>query len=55
MGDSEGDRRALAREKFEAGEYRGALHIWDALDHPELLTDLEVAMREVALRERDRR
>lgn len=47
-------QRAQAREKFEAGEYRAALHIWDALDHPELLTEVELSMREVALRERDR-
>jgi hypothetical protein len=47
-------QRARAREKFEAGEYRGALNLWDALEHPELLSDLEISMREVALRERDR-
>lgn len=50
----ESDQRAEAVAKFEAGQYRGALHLWDALEHPELLTDLEVSMREVALRERDR-
>lgn len=50
----EEEQRALAREKFEAGEYRGALHVWDSLEHPELLTELEGSMREVALRERDR-
>jgi hypothetical protein len=50
----EEEQRAQAREKFEAGEYRGALHVWDSLEHPESLTDLEVALREVALRERDR-
>jgi hypothetical protein len=49
----EEEQRQQAREKFEAGEYRGALHLWDSLEHPELLTDLEVSMRQVALRERD--
>lgn len=48
----ESAQRQLAREKFEAGEYRAALHLWDALEYPELLSDLEVSMREVALRER---
>jgi hypothetical protein len=48
------EQRARAREKFEAGEYRGALQLWDSLEHPELLSELEVSMREVALRERDR-
>jgi hypothetical protein len=50
----ESEQRALAREQFEAGEYRAALHLWDTLAHPELLTDLEVSMRQVAMRERDR-
>ena len=48
------EQRAQAREKFEAGEYRAALHLWDSLVHPELLSELEISMREVALRERDR-
>lgn len=48
------EARTQATELFEAGKYRAALHLWDALEHPELLTDLEVSMREVALRERDR-
>ncbi|MCU1595819.1 MAG: hypothetical protein JWO12_3211 [Frankiales bacterium] len=50
----ESEARRQATERFEAGEYRAALHLWDGLAHPELLTDLEIAMREVALRERDR-
>jgi hypothetical protein len=50
----ESQQREQARTKFEDGEYRAALHIWDALDHPELLDTVEQAMREVALRERDR-
>jgi hypothetical protein len=50
----ESEQRTEARARFEEGEYRAALHIWDALDHPELLDDVELAMREVALRERDR-
>lgn len=51
----ESTQRQQAREKFEAGEYRAALHLWDALEHPELLSDAEVSMRQLALAERDRR
>jgi hypothetical protein len=50
----ETEQRDRARLKFEAGEFRAALHLWDSLEHPELLNELEVSMREVALRERDR-
>lgn len=50
----ESTQRQLAREKFEAGEYRAALHLWDTLEHPELLSDAEVSMRQLALAERDR-
>lgn len=54
MTPDESEQREQAREKFEAGAFRAALHLWDNLEHPELLSDLELSMREVALRERDR-
>ena len=44
----EADQRARARASFQAGEYRAALNVWDSLDHPELLSDEEVAMFEAA-------
>jgi hypothetical protein len=50
MADEAAQRR-LAREKFLAGEYRGALHLWDTLDHPEVMSDAEVEMFETARRE----
>lgn len=45
--------REQAREKYAAGAVRAALHLWDSLEHPELLSAEEVALREAALRERD--
>lgn len=47
----EADQRALAREHYDAGRVRAALHVWDALDHPEWLSDEDVALFEQARRE----
>ncbi len=47
----EAQQRARAREKFDAGELRAALHLWDTLDYPEHLDDDEVAMFETARRQ----
>lgn len=44
----EAEQRAEARAKYEAGEYRAALHLWDSLDYPEQMDDDEVAMFETA-------
>ena len=46
----EAEQRALARAKYEAGELRAALHLWDTLEFPEQLPDDEVAMFETARR-----
>lgn len=46
----EAQQRAAARKKYDAGELRGALHLWDTLDYPELLSDEEVVMFETARR-----
>jgi hypothetical protein len=46
----EADQRALARAKYQAGELRAAMHLWDALEFPEQLSDDEVAMFETARR-----
>ena len=55
MGDAgkgpfEAAERAQALAHFEAGNYRAALHLWDALDFPELLSDDEVRKFETARR-----
>jgi hypothetical protein len=52
MSDSpfEQEQRAQARAKYDAGEWRAALHLWDALEFPELLTDDDVACFEDARR-----
>ena len=44
------EQRAQAKQKFEAGEFRAALHIWDTLEHPEVMDDAEIAMFEAARR-----
>ena len=44
----EAEQRAQARAKYDAGELRAALHLWDSLEHPEQLDDDEVAMFETA-------
>ena len=44
-------QRAQAREKFRAGEFRAALHIWDTLEHPELMSEDEIEMFETARRD----
>lgn len=46
----EAEQRRQAVEKYEAGEYRAALHLWDSLDYPEQMSDDEVAMFETARR-----
>ena len=46
----EAEQRAAARAKFEAGELRAALHLWDSLEYPEQLSDDEVEMFETARR-----
>ena len=46
----EAEQRAAARTKFEAGELRAALHLWDSLEYPEQLSDDEVEMFETARR-----
>lgn len=46
----EADQRAQARAKYEAGELRAALHLWDSLQFPEQLPDDEVEMFETARR-----
>ena len=46
----EAEQRALARAKYEAGELRAALHLWDTLEFPEQLPDDEVVMFETARR-----
>ena len=50
----EAEQRALARQRYEAGELRAALHLWDTLEYPEQMDDDEVAMFETARREVDR-
>ncbi len=47
----EAEQRAAARERYAAGELRAALHVWDSLTYPELLSDEEVVMFENARRE----
>lgn len=47
----EAEQRAKARAKFEAGEVRAALQLWDSLDYPELLSDEDVALFETARRQ----
>ena len=46
----EAEQRRQAVEKYDAGEYRAALHLWDSLDYPEQMSDDEVAMFETARR-----
>ena len=46
----EAEQRRQAVEKYTAGEYRAALHLWDSLDYPEQMSDDEVAMFETARR-----
>ncbi len=42
------EQRKLARIKFEAGELRAALHVWDTLEYPELLSEEDVVLFETA-------
>ena len=44
----EAEKRRQAVEKYEAGEYRAALHLWDSLDYPEQMSGDEVEMFETA-------
>lgn len=44
----EAEQRRQAVEKYEAGEYRAALHLWDSLDYPEQMSSEEVEMFETA-------
>ncbi len=46
----EAEQRAAARAKYDVGELRAALHLWDCLEYPELLSDEEVVMFETARR-----
>lgn len=46
----EAEQRSLARAKYDAGELRAALHLWDSLEYPEQMTDEEVEMFETARR-----
>lgn len=49
-GPFEAAERAQALAHFEAGNFRAALHVWDALEFPEMLTDDEVSKFETARR-----